>query len=167
LAVYQPYKGVSLTPAGEQRAFYILRRHRLWEVFLVKHLGLDYVEAHEAACQLEHSTPNQVANRLDAFLEYPAVNPEGEPIPRANGVLPTRSLLPLTALSAGQQCHIIRCDANQTGCAFLDEQGVRPGAALTVLAMAGDSLLVQVGEAQFSLAWTLAEWITVEQEDTE
>jgi DtxR family transcriptional regulator, Mn-dependent transcriptional regulator len=166
-AVYQPYKGVSLTPEGEQRAYYILRRHRLWEVFLVQKLSFNYKEAHEAACQLEHSTPNLVADRLDAFLEYPSVNPEGEPIPKADGVLPTRSLLPLPEIFAGQQCHVIRCDANQAGCAFLDEHGVRPGATLTLLATVDDSLLVQVDKVQISLARTLAEWITVELKDTE
>ncbi|MBU0510850.1 MAG: metal-dependent transcriptional regulator, partial [Chloroflexi bacterium] len=155
------------SPEGEQRAFYILRRHRLWEVFLVQKLGFDYAEAHEAACQLEHSTPNQVADRLDAFLEYPSVNPEGEPIPRADGILPIRSWLPLTKLPVGQSCHVIRCDANQVGCIFLDEHGIRPGASLTVLAIAGDNLLTQVGEAQISLARTLAEAITVEPEDIE
>jgi DtxR family Mn-dependent transcriptional regulator len=165
-AVYQPYKGVSLTPEGEQRAYYILRRHRLWEVFLVENLGFDYDEAHRAACQLEHSTPFLVADRLDAFLEYPSVNPKGEPIPRVDGVLPASVLFPLMALSVGQQCHVIRCDADQAGCAFLDEHGVRPGASLTVLAMADDSLLVQVGEMQISLARTLAETITIEPEDT-
>jgi DtxR family Mn-dependent transcriptional regulator len=165
-AVYQPYKGVSLTPEGEQRAYYILRRHRLWEVFLVQKLGFDYAEAHEAACQLEHSTPNLVADRLDTFLEYPSVNPEGEPIPRADGVLPTRSWLPLTKLPVGQACHVIRCDATQAGCAYLDENGIRPGASLTVLVTTTDNLLVQVGESQISLAQTLAEFIVVEPEDT-
>ena len=140
LAVYQPYKGVSLTPEGEQRAYYILRCHRLWEVFLVEKL---------------------------AFLEYPSVNPEGEPIPRDDGVLPASSTFPLVVLSVGQPCHVIRCDANQAGCAFLDEHGIRPGASLTVQAMADDSLLVQVGEMQISLARTLAESITVEPEDVE
>jgi DtxR family Mn-dependent transcriptional regulator len=165
LAVYQPYKGVSLTPEGEQRAYYILRRHRLWEVFLVGNLGFDYDEAHEAACQLEHSTPNQVADRLDAFLEYPTVNPEGEPIPRADGVLPEHALLPLTALSAGQRSHIIRCEVDDAGNTFLGEHGIRPGAMLTVLALADDSLLVQVGEVQISLARTLAKMIKVESEN--
>jgi DtxR family Mn-dependent transcriptional regulator len=164
-AVYQPYKGVSLTPEGEQRAYYILRRHRLWEVFLVQKLGFDYDEAHDAACQLEHSTPNLVADRLDTFLEYPPVNPEGVPIPRADGILPTRSWLLLTELLAGQTCHVIRCEANQAGCFFLGEQGVRPGALLTMLAITANSLLVQVGEAQISLAQTLAEQIIVEPEN--
>jgi DtxR family transcriptional regulator, Mn-dependent transcriptional regulator len=166
-AVYQPYKGVSLTSEGEKRAYYTLRRHRLWEVFLVQKLGFDYAEAHEAACQLEHSTPNLVANRLDTFLEFPSVNPEGEPIPRADGILPIRSWLSLTKLPAGQSAHVVRCDALQAGCDFLDEQGLRPGAKLTVLAMADDSLFVQVGEVQISLARALAEWIMVEPENTD
>jgi DtxR family Mn-dependent transcriptional regulator len=164
-AVYQPYKGVSLTPEGEQRALYILRRHRLWEVFLVEKLGFDYDEAHEAACQLEHSTPNLVADRLEVFLGNPSVNPEGEPIPKANGVLPNRSWFPLTALSIGGSCHVIRCDADPAGYAFLDEHGVRPGASLVVLAIADDSLLVQVGERQISLARALAESITIEAKE--
>jgi DtxR family Mn-dependent transcriptional regulator len=166
-AVYQPYKGVSLTPEGEQRAYYILRRHRLWEVFLVKNLGFDFDEAHVSACQLEHSTPNLVADRLEVFLEYPSVNPEGEPIPRADGALPTRILFSLMGLSVGQECQVIRCEANQAGCAFLDEHGIRPGASLTVLAMADDSLLVQVGKVQISLARSLAECITIEPKDME
>jgi DtxR family Mn-dependent transcriptional regulator len=131
----------------------------------VQKLGFDYAEAHEAACQLEHSTPNLVADRLDAFLEYPLVNPEGEPIPRSDGVLSMLSWRPLTALLPGKACHVIRCDANSAECSFLDEHGIRPGASLTLQAIATDSLLVQVGEAQISLARSLAESIKVESED--
>jgi len=164
LAVYRPYKGVSLAPEGERRAHYILRRHRLWEVFLVEKLGFEYAQAHDAACQLEHSTPKLLADRLDIFLGHPSVNPEGEPIPRTDGSLPARSLLPLTALSAGQRGHVARCDADEAACVFMGEQGIRPGASLTVVATAEDSLLVQVGEAHASLARTLAEAVQVEME---
>ena len=162
LLTYQPYKGASLTPEGEQRAYYILRRHRLWEVFLVEKLGFAYDQAHDAACQLEHTTPNLVADRLDIFLGHPAVNPEGEPIPGADGKLPARFLYPLTALSAGQRGHVIRCDAGEAAQTFLDEQGVRPGASVTVMATAEDSLLVQVGAAHISLARAVAKAIQVE-----
>lgn len=167
LALYQPYKGVSLTPEGEKRAYYTLRRHRLWEVFLVQKLKFNWVEAHEAACQLEHSTPNLVADRLDAYLEYPSTNPEGEPIPRANGVLPDRPGHPLTKLPAGRSCIVIRCDTDQAGCNFLNEQGIYPGALLGVLSSAQDNLLVQVEKAQISIARTLAESIIVEPQDTD
>lgn len=163
--VYQPYKGVSLTPGGEKHAHHILRRHRLWEVFLVQKLGFDYHEAHEAACQLEHSTPDKVADRLDTFLEYPRVNPEGDPIPRANGILPVRQWLSLLQLPAGQSCHVIRCDVDQAGSAFLEEHGISPGVSLTVLATASHSLLVQVGGSKISLAQSLAESILVEKKD--
>jgi DtxR family Mn-dependent transcriptional regulator len=144
-----------------------LRRHRLWEVFLVQKLKFNFVEAHKAACQLEHSTPNLVADRLEVYLEYPATNPEGEPIPRANGVLPARTGYPLTKFPVGQSCCVIRCDANQAGCDFLDDHGICPGASLVVLAIASDNLLAQVGDVQISLARTLAELIIVEPEDAE
>jgi DtxR family Mn-dependent transcriptional regulator len=164
LLIYQPYKGASLTPEGEQRAFYILRRHRLWEVFLVEKLGFAYDQAHDAACQLEHTTPDLVADRLDIFLGHPAVNPEGEPIPGSDGKLPARFLYPLTAFSAGQRGHVVRCDVSEAAQTFLDEQGVRPGASVTVMATAEDSLLVQVGEVHISLAWAVAEAVQVEPE---
>jgi DtxR family Mn-dependent transcriptional regulator len=164
LLIYQPYKGASLTPEGEQRAFYILRRHRLWEVFLVEKLGFAYDQAHDAACQLEHTTPDLVADRLDIFLGHPAVNPEGEPIPGSDGKLPAHFLYPLTAFSAGQRGHVVRCDVSEAAQTFLDEQGVRPGASVTVMATAEDSLLVQVGEAHISLARAVAEAIQVEPE---
>jgi DtxR family Mn-dependent transcriptional regulator len=166
-ARYQPYKGVSLTPEGQKRAYYTLRRHRLWEVFLVQKLKFNFLEAHEAACQLEHSTPNLVADRLDAYLEYPATNPEGEPIPRANGVLPDRFWHPLTDLPVGRSCLVIRCDTHQRGCNFLGEHRIRPGALLVVLASTQDNLLVQVEAEQISLARALAEAIIVEPQDTE
>ncbi|MDY6877614.1 MAG: metal-dependent transcriptional regulator [Chloroflexota bacterium] len=166
LVIYRPYKGAMLTPEGEQRAHYVLRRHRLWEVFLVEKLGLDYDQAHKIACQLEHSTPKLLGDRLDAFLGYPSVNPQGEPIPRANGVLPARSLLPLAALSAGQRGYVVRRDVSETVRAFLDEQGVRPGASLTMVAKAQDNLLVRLGETHISLTRTLAEAVQVEMERT-
>ena len=167
LVVYRPYKGALLTPEGEQRAYYVLRRHRLWEVFLVEKLGFDYNQAHEVACQLEHCTPKLLCDRLDAFLGYPSINPKGEPIPRANGVLPAHSLLSLAALSAGQRGHVIRCDVSEPVRAFLNEQGVRPGVTLAVVATAEDSLLIQVGETCTSLTRALAEAVEMERMPSE
>jgi Fe2+ transport system protein FeoA len=138
----------------------------LWEVFLVEKLGFDYDQAHEVACQLEHSTPKLLGDRLDAFLGYPSINPKGEPIPRDDGSIPVRPLLSLAALSAGQRGHVIRCDVSEAVRAFLDEQGVRLGVTLAVAATAEESLLVQVGEAHVSLARALAEAVQVEMERT-
>ena len=166
LMVYRPYKGASLTQDGERRACYVLRRHRLWEVLLVDKLGFAYDQAHEIACHLEHSTPNLLADRLDAFLEYPSVNPEGEPIPRADGTPSARPLSALTALSPGQRGHVVRCDVDDAARAFLNEQGLRPGASLTVVATAESSVLLKIRGTHVSLARSLAEAIQLEMEET-
>ena len=165
LVIYRPYKGASLTPEGERRAFYVLRRHRLWEVFLVEKLGFAYEQAHDAACHLEHSTADLVADRLDTHLGYPAVNPLGQPIPRPDGALPEQRLVLLTDIAAGQGGHVARCDVNDAARTFLDEQGIRPGAPFIVIAAGDTSLLVQVGENRVSLGMALAEAIQVEPEE--
>ncbi|MEA3375498.1 MAG: metal-dependent transcriptional regulator [Chloroflexota bacterium] len=165
LVVYQPYKGVSLTAEGERHARYVLRRHRLWEVFLVEKLGLDYGQAHDAACQLEHATPHLVTERLDAFLGHPSVNPKGDVIPTTNGSVPARTLMPLAALSVGQRAHLVSREVVQATEEFLDEGGLRPGASLMLLAATEDSLLVRIDDAHVSLQRTLAEGIRVEADE--
>jgi DtxR family Mn-dependent transcriptional regulator len=163
LLVYQPYKGASLTTEGERRAHYVLRRHRLWEVFLVEELGLDYQQAHEAACQLEHSTPDVVADRLEAFLGNPKVNPEGLAIPAANGRLPQRELTPLSEMAAGEQGHVVMVGVQDAGKAFLLGHGVSPGSPFTILAVGDEGLLLQIAGVSVSISKKLAEAVTVER----
>ena len=165
LLIYRPYKGASLTPEGKQLAHRILRHHRLWEVFLVEKLGFDYIRAHEIACRLEHATSGLLADRLDAFLGHPKSNPRGEPIPTANGSIVARPLCPLTALSAGQQGHVVRCEVkDEAAQAFLDGHGIRTGATITVMATADDSLLIRVGDSTVSLARALAAKVQIDAE---
>jgi len=166
LVIYRPYKGVSLTEEGQRRACYVLRRHRLWEVFLVEKLGLDAAAAHDAACDLEHTTPDVVADRLDVYLGYPKVNPLGEPIPNARGDIPARNLCALSALPAGQGGHVVCYDVDQATGAFLLDHGVQPGARFTVAAAASESVLVKLASTEVSLCRTLADTIQVEREDT-
>jgi DtxR family Mn-dependent transcriptional regulator len=78
-----PYKGVSLTEAGLKRANTVLRRHRLWERFLVDHLHIEWEHAHDAACRLEHATSREISERLAVFLGEPETCPHGNPIPGA------------------------------------------------------------------------------------
>ena len=85
---YKKYQGVTLTTEGQEIALRIVRRHRIWEVFLVKKLGFKWDEIHEIAEQLEHIDSIELTNRLDAFLEYPLFDPHGDPIPNAEGKLP-------------------------------------------------------------------------------
>ena len=85
---YKPYKSISLSKKGEQIALQIIRRHRLWELFLISALNLSWSEVHEEAERLEHCTSDLLVNKIDDFLKNPKFDPHGEPIPNRNGVMP-------------------------------------------------------------------------------
>jgi DtxR family Mn-dependent transcriptional regulator len=85
LIEYDKKKGVKLTPQGQKDAIQIVRRHRLWEVFLLEKLGYRWDEIHDIAEELEHIKHHDLADRLESFLQYPDYDPHGDPIPKANG----------------------------------------------------------------------------------
>ncbi|WP_310377358.1 metal-dependent transcriptional regulator [Flavobacterium sp.] len=82
---YKKYQGVSLTENGKLAAKMIVRKHRLWEVFLVEKLDFSWDEVHDIAEQLEHIKSEKLINKLDDFLENPTEDPHGDPIPDASG----------------------------------------------------------------------------------
>ncbi len=83
---YVKYQGVTLTPLGRKKAISIVRKHRLWEVFLVEKLNFSWDEVHEIAEELEHIESEKLIERLDAFLGFPETDPHGDPIPNKEGV---------------------------------------------------------------------------------
>ncbi len=85
MLTYVPYKGVRLSGLGKKIATDLIRKHRLWEVFLVEKLGFTWAEVHPIAEQLEHIKSDELVHRLDAFLEYPEYDPHGDPIPDKEG----------------------------------------------------------------------------------
>ena len=85
LADYVKYQGVTLTEKGRLAAALVIRKHRLWEVFLVKKLHFSWDEVHDVAEQLEHVKSLKLVNELDAFLGYPTHDPHGDPIPDKDG----------------------------------------------------------------------------------
>lgn len=91
LATYQRHSGVELTSKGRATALDVIRRHRLWELFLVSKLGYRWDEVHRIAEELEHINIPDLADRLDAFLGFPTYDPHGDPIPRRDGTLPPQS----------------------------------------------------------------------------
>ncbi len=101
LIIYRKYQGVRLTEEGRGVAMRILRKHRLWEVFLVEKLGFGWEEVHEVAEQLEHIQSTKLTDQLEAFLGYPEFDPHGDPIPDKEGQLPERSELLLSECKAG------------------------------------------------------------------
>jgi DtxR family Mn-dependent transcriptional regulator len=92
---YEKYKGVVLTGKGEKLAISIVRKHRLWEVFLTEKLKFKWDEVHDIAEQLEHIKSDELVQRLDDFLGKPKFDPHGDPIPNAKGQLDVQKAKPL------------------------------------------------------------------------
>ena len=92
LIKYEKYKGVELSEKGNMIATSIIRQHRLWETFLVNKLAFGWGEVHDVAEQLEHIKSEELIDRLDAFLDYPKLDPHGEPIPSKDGKIPKNDL---------------------------------------------------------------------------
>jgi DtxR family transcriptional regulator, Mn-dependent transcriptional regulator len=103
LLVYEKYRGVQLTAEGERLSTALIRKHRLWEVFLTEKLGYSWDEVHEIAEQLEHVQSDDLVSRLDEFLGYPKYDPHGDPIPDAEGRWTFRQQILLSALNEGQK----------------------------------------------------------------
>src|SRR5882757_1901576 len=99
---YAKYQGVTLTPAGQKGALHIIRKHRLWEYFLVEKLHFKWDEVHEMAEEMEHISSVELINRLDKFMDYPKHDPHGDPIPDRDGNLKKYELKPIAALNVNE-----------------------------------------------------------------
>lgn len=95
---YKRYKGTQLSEDGMQTAMKLVRKHRLWEVFLHDKLQFGWEEVHDIAEQLEHIQSTQLTDRLDRFLGFPKFDPHGDPIPSANGSFTIRNQIELSKL---------------------------------------------------------------------
>lgn len=159
---YEPYKGVTLTLHGEAVAMRVLRRRRLWEVFLAEKLGLAPDKAEEIACRFEHVTPDGLAERLAGFLGNPTLSPQHEPIPPSIGAAVRRPRLALSALAAGQQAQVCQIMADEPVRDFLRSHGLAHGALVKVLATASDGgLLIETGQGTLTLTPDIVRLIEV------
>lgn len=111
---YEKYKGVTLTPSGSKVATNLIRKHRLWEVFLVKKLRFSWDEVHDIAEHLEHIPSKELISRLDAFLDYPKFDPHGDSIPNSDGKFTIRNQTPLSDLLPGQGGVLVGVKEHQT-----------------------------------------------------
>lgn len=161
LLIYRPYKGASLTEEGERLANDTLRRHRLWEVFLVEKLHFSREEADAIACDLEHATGQEVIDRLDDYLGCPSVNPRGLPIPKSDRTGLRTPSIPLDQLPVGRSGQVQSAPAGDSAQTFLETHGIRPGMKVTLSAKADENVLVEVDGVQVVLSASLARALTV------
>ena len=95
---YEKYKGFKLTENGKKVALTVVRKHRLWEYFLVEKLGFEWDKVHDIAEELEHISSNELIEKLQHFLGNPSFDPHGDPIPDSNGKIPKINQLCIGAL---------------------------------------------------------------------
>lgn len=107
LVNYEKYQGFKLTAEGKKVALTIIRKHRLWEYFLVEKLKFGWDEVHEVAEELEHISSKKLIDSIDAFLGFPKFDPHGDPIPDANGTLPVRQNIPLVEIPVNKNVQVV------------------------------------------------------------
>jgi DtxR family transcriptional regulator, Mn-dependent transcriptional regulator len=106
LLIYERYKGFRLTNEGRKAALQVIRKHRLWEYFLVKKLQFGWDEVHDIAEELEHISSRKLIDRLDAFLGFPDTDPHGDPIPDSQGRLQIRRQVNLSQLPLNKMVQV-------------------------------------------------------------
>ena len=165
LISYEKYKGVSLTENGMQAAIKLIRKHRLWETFLVEKLGFGWEEVHDIAEQLEHIESPKLTQRLDAFLIYPKFDPHGDPIPNEDGEIhKIEKAINLSQTELNKQYIVIGVsDVSPSFLKYLDKNGINIGAKIKVLQRYDfdQSIAIDFGGKEINLSKTAVQNITV------
>jgi len=134
LVEYQKYQGVSLTPQGLLEAKMIVRKHRLWEVFLVEKLDFSWDEVHDVAEELEHINSEKLIDKLDAFLGFPTEDPHGDPIPNAKGEIKKMDKKLLSELKLNQKSICVGVkDSSSNFLKYLDKQQIALGSTIEII----------------------------------
>lgn len=126
---YQKYKGSFLTKKGNNIAVQVIRKHRLWETFLVEKLNFKWDEVHEIAEQLEHINSIKLTNKLSEFLNHPQFDPHGDPIPNEKGEFPEHQpLISLKDVKIDDEVEIVKIGSNHKDLLiFLTKNNIKIG----------------------------------------
>jgi len=131
---YTRYQGVSLTATGEKIAIHIIRKHRLWEYFLVEKLNFKWDQVHEMAEEMEHISSKELVDRLDKFMGYPKYDPHGDPIPDSDGNFKTHELKPVSAFNINESGVISGVRDHSTEfLRYLEKQKLLIGTAIEII----------------------------------
>jgi DtxR family Mn-dependent transcriptional regulator len=133
LISYEKYHGVEISKQGKTDALGVIRKHRLWETFLVNKLGFAWSDVHEVAEQLEHIHSSLLIEKLDVFLGHPSHDPHGHPIPDRHGKMADIKNQPLSQVEKGRQGKVCSVtDSSSSFLQFLDKVGIHIGTVLLV-----------------------------------
>jgi len=134
LVNYVKYQGANLTMQGRLTAVSVIRKHRLWEVFLVNKLNFSWDEVHDVAEQLEHIKSEKLTNELEAFLEFPTHDPHGDPIPDRYGNINTLDKVSLSSLKENQRSKLLGVkDSSDEFLRYLNKRKISIGDTIEVL----------------------------------
>jgi DtxR family Mn-dependent transcriptional regulator len=163
LVDYVPYKGVELTSSGREIAAQVLRGRRLWALFLAEELGLSPVRADAIACDLEHVTTPDLADRLSRLLGDPSRGPQGRPIPPGGRDQVMGRSLPLSEVTAGNSATVLEVTGSPSTRSFLDGEGIVVGSEILVLAVGREGdCLVRTESGELHLAEPVATAVKVD-----
>lgn len=134
LISYEKYYGVQVSKLGKTEALKIIRKHRLWETFLVNTLKFSWDEVHDVAEQLEHIQSSLLIEKLDEFLGYPKSDPHGEPIPDKNGKMSGIKQIPLSESTPNKKSTLIAVkDDSPTFLKYLSKIGIKLGSKISIV----------------------------------
>ncbi|MGA0242562.1 MAG: metal-dependent transcriptional regulator [Candidatus Marinamargulisbacteria bacterium] len=171
LIINPSYQGVELTPEGYQMGVRLIRHHRLWEVFLHQTLQVPWDEVHDEAEHLEHAASDALMNRMDAYLNYPTVDPHGNPIPTITGeVAFNRTEIPLSKATIGSIYSVTRFESlDPSYLNYLSQQSFSVGETINVMQRFSfdNSLVVNINTQDIQLSHAIAQRIFIVDTATE
>ncbi len=163
---YKPYKSIKLTLIGETYARNMVRRHRIWELFLHQFVGLPWDKVHDEAERLEHSSSDDLINRLEEMLNFPEFDPHGDPIPDKNGMLPLqKKSIPLSLMKEKQKGKVIRVnDYDKDFLVYISKIGIELNKPLLVKEkrVFDNSMNISIGNKAHNISSTVADNVFVE-----
>ncbi|MDE3056420.1 MAG: metal-dependent transcriptional regulator [Bacteroidota bacterium] len=162
---HSPYRGVQLTEKGRRSALKIIRKHRLWEMFLSEVLHFRWDEIHEEAEKFEHIMSEKMEDKIDEVLGFPRVDPHGDPIPAKDGTVKTIVAFPLSNAEEGTTVRVLRVnDANPELLQYVSSIGLSLNKKLGIKQRIkfDNSLVIKIGSKEMTISSLAAENIFVE-----
>ena len=166
LVNYEKYKGTSLTKKGNEIAIHIIRKHRLWEYFLVKKLNFQWDEVHSIAEQLEHIKSEKLIKKLDDFLGNPKYDPHGDPIPNKKGSFPKAFSKSLNNLDINKKGIVVGvCKDESSFLQYLDKLKINIGTIIEIIEVIefDNSLEININNKKIHISYEVSENILIKE----